>query len=81
MDANPQEALHPQASPAERLTKHCAEIYLMPKCSNVGLWHLADLRLAAPQGPLTVPLPTLRPECRFTSTFQTLLPVVLNVGT
>ena len=37
MDANPQEALHPQASPAERLTKHCAEIYLMPKCSNVGL--------------------------------------------
>jgi hypothetical protein len=38
----------------------------------VGLWHEADLRLAAPQGLLTAALPTLRPECRFTSTVRTL---------
>ncbi len=47
---------------------------------NVAFWHKGDLRLAAPQGPLTVPLPTLRPECRFIAAFQTLCGGVLKVG-
>ena len=47
---------------------------------NVGLWHEADLRLAAPQGPLTVPLPTSGPECRFIAAFQTLCRGVLKDG-
>jgi hypothetical protein len=47
---------------------------------NDGFWHEADLRLAAPQGPLTVPLPTLSPECRFIAAFQTLCGGVLKDG-
>jgi len=47
---------------------------------NVRSWHEADLRLAAPQGPLTVPLPTSGPECRFIAAFQTLCRGVLKGG-
>jgi hypothetical protein len=47
---------------------------------KVGFWHEADLRLAAPQGPLTVPLPTFGAECRFIAAFQTLCGGVLKVG-
>jgi hypothetical protein len=49
--------------------------------ANVACWHEADVQHPLELGLLTAALPTLRPECWFTSTFQTLLPVVLNVGT
>ena len=55
------------------------KIYLEEAGSNVAFWHEADLRLAAPQGPLTVPLPTSGPECRFIAAFQTLCRRVLKV--
>ena len=48
--------------------------------ANVAFWHEADLRLAARQGPLTVPLPTSGPECRFIAAFQTLCRRVLKDG-
>ncbi len=38
---------------------------------NDCLWHEADLRLAAPQGPITGALPTFGAECRVTVAFQT----------
>ena len=65
-------ALH-QRSPRRKNTALAAQMLRDgANARNVGYWHEADLRLAAPQGPLTVPLPTFGAECRFIGAFQTL---------
>jgi hypothetical protein len=61
------------------LKQDCAVVVSALAAVIVRSWHEADLRLAAPQGPLTVPLPTSGPECRFIAAFQTLCRRVLKV--
>ncbi len=61
------------ASSSSRLAVNGATIFrdIQPIVSS---WHEADLRLAAPQGPLTVPLPTFGHECRFWSAHKFTIP-------
>ncbi len=48
--------------------------------SYVGLWHIADVRLAAPEGLLTNGLPTLAAEGLFSGRKPTVSESVLKVG-
>ena len=48
--------------------------------ANVGFWHIADLRLAAPEGPLTSGLPALGAECLVSGSKPAVFSSVLNVG-
>ncbi len=46
--------------------------------ADVGCWHEADVQPLVALGPLTGALPTLGPECRFITAFQTWRRGVLN---
>jgi hypothetical protein len=52
----------------------------MPAWVKVGFWHIADVRLAAPEGRFTGGLPTLGAEGLLSGGKPTVFQRMLNVG-
>ena len=63
-----------------RSSRVCAVPRLYRSSANVGCWHKDDLRLAAPEGPLTSGLPTLAAEGLFSGGKPTVFRRALKAG-